>query len=247
MNYQLYRNGSSLGATYLRAGTGTIIDFGPQATAGGYTVRATDAATNCTNNMIDTAMVSINPILTPTVNVTAHPGLNIVSGQRDTLVATATGTGTATPSYQWYVNGFQITGATNNKYISHSFADKDSVTCMVMSNGDCGGVTSAYSVKLHVRDITGVAQVQEADINVSVVPNPNKGSFVIEGTIGSDDQEAMIEVTDMVGHTVYSGKASVRGGNISERVQLNNVANGMYILGLRSASGSKVFHIVVEQ
>ena len=38
------------------------------------------------------------------------------------------------------------------------------------------------------------------------------------------------------------------GGNINQQVQLgNNLANGMYLLNLRSATETSVFHFVIEQ
>lgn len=52
----------------------------------------------------------------------------------------------------------------------------------------------------------------------------------------------------MLGQTVYSSKVIARSGEINEGVQLSNtLANGMYLLTLRSETEKKVFHLVVEQ
>jgi len=247
VNYQLSRNGVSLGSAYMRPGTGTLLDFGPHTTAGNYTIIGTDAASNCVKNMSDTAVVSINPILTPSVTIAAHPGFSIVKGQRDTLVANVTTAGTA-PEYQWMLNGFPIPGATNSTFISNKFSDLDTVTCVVTSSGDCGGITRNAKVAIHVGSGVGVAQVTASDMIVSVVPNPNKGTFSIIGSLGTAaDEEMTLEMTDLLGHVVYSGKTMSKNGAINERVQLDNVANGMYILSIRAASENKVFHVVVEQ
>ncbi len=244
INYQMYRGGVAVGTP--KAGTGTIIDFGLQTIAGNYTVVGTDAGTSCFNNMTDTATVAIDPILTPVVSIVAKPGLNIVKGQRDTLTASATNAGTA--SYQWYVNGFIIAGATNSAFISNQFRDRDSLTCAVTSNGTCGGVTVMRSVVVRVGSNVGTQTISGINGNMIVIPNPNKGTFNVTGDLGtSSDEELTLEVTDLLGHSIYNNKVMAKGGSVSVNVQLGNVANGMYILSVRSEAGSKVFHVVVEQ
>ena len=57
-----------------------------------------------------------------------------------------------------------------------------------------------------------------------------------------------IEVTNMLGQVVYSNSVIAANGVINEHVQLNgSVANGMYLLNLRTEGGTAVFHIVVEK
>jgi hypothetical protein len=99
-----------------------------------------------------------------------------------------------------------------------------------------------------VKNTTGVAQVN-GDDDVRIIPNPNKGAFIVKGTIGnSADQEVSLEVTDMLGQVVYNNTVMAHGGNINEQIQLGKtLANGMYLLNVRSGSETKVFHFVVEQ
>ncbi len=58
VSYQLFNGATALGTL---AGTGGSLDFGLQTSAGTYTVVATDVATSCTNNMIGTATVVVDP------------------------------------------------------------------------------------------------------------------------------------------------------------------------------------------
>ena len=60
VNYQLYDGAFMAGASM--PGTGSALDFGPQLTAGVYTVLATDGTTFCPNNMAGSATVSVNPL-----------------------------------------------------------------------------------------------------------------------------------------------------------------------------------------
>ncbi len=246
VNYALYHN-TVLVAGSIHAGTGTEIDFGLQTATGSYTIMATDAATSCTNKMIDSATVGTDVVLTPVVNIAQSPS-NFVKGQRDTLTANATNAGT--PTYQWFHNGYAIAGATNARYISNKFVDNDTFRCDVTSVGTCGGHTTGKSIVVHVGSNVGVQQFTSGNgnVNINVVPNPNKGIFSITGDLGiAEDQELNIEITDLLGHVVYTEKTIAKGGDVNTRVQLSNVANGMYILSVHSDAGRKVFHVVIEQ
>ncbi len=67
-NYQLFLGGSPVGG--LVPGTGSSISFGLQATAGTYTVSATNTTTTCTNIMSGSSVITISPLPTAyTVNV----------------------------------------------------------------------------------------------------------------------------------------------------------------------------------
>ncbi len=61
VNYQLWRGSSSVATM---AGTGYSLNFGPQTTGGTFTVVATNSSTGCTNNMLSSASVAVNPLPT---------------------------------------------------------------------------------------------------------------------------------------------------------------------------------------
>jgi 5-hydroxyisourate hydrolase-like protein (transthyretin family) len=57
-----------------------------------------------------------------------------------------------------------------------------------------------------------------------------------------------VEITDMLGQEVYTENITAKNGKIDHQVTLaNNLANGMYILNLRTTDGSKIYHFVIEQ
>jgi hypothetical protein len=52
----------------------------------------------------------------------------------------------------------------------------------------------------------------------------------------------------MIGQVIYRNKIMASNGVINERIQLSNtLANGMYLLNLKSVNDNKVFHFVIEQ
>jgi len=191
-------------------------------------------------------VMAVDSPYVPVVTVYALNGTRISAGQTDTLIATVTSAG-AHPTFQWKVNGTIVAGVTTPYYITDTLHNNDSVTCVVTGTGACA-LTSFNTI--HITLIpTDVTNVSNNNSDIRLMPNPNKGQFSVRGTIASVlNGEVSIDVTDMLGQTVYSGTAKVKNGNINEQIELSNaLANGMYMLNIRSGSEHKVFHFVLEQ
>ena len=92
-------------------------------------------------------------------------------------------------------------------------------------------------------------QIAAGNGSFTVSPNPNKGSFTIDGRTTSNAVELVtITVTDVLGQAIYSQQAETGNGYFSRLVQLDNsIANGMYLVTITSGQDRIVFHIVVEK
>ncbi len=243
--YQLNVDGGLSGSPL--SGTGGPLDFGLQTAGGLYTITAVRTHTGCTNDMTGGETVTIAPYLTPTVTLTATQGTNITVGQADTLIAHVSGAGV--PTFQWYINGNLIPGATNDTFFFNRFYfDLDSVVCEVTSHGACGGITSNQLIIITLYT-NGVPQVATNNSDLKLAPNPNKGAFTVKGSLGTTaDEEVELEITDMLGQAVYKTKVTATGGMLNEQIHLGNtLANGMYLLNVRTATQNNVFHFVMEQ
>ena len=119
----------------------------------------------------------------------------------------------------------------------------------------CGSATARMVIRVLSESSPACwpANVREAWSTLAglkVFPNPNNGYFTINGSFGdhSANEEASIEIMNMLGQIIYTNKVIVKNGEINEKIQLNNpIANGMYILNLHGATENKVFHIVIQQ
>jgi PKD repeat protein len=237
--YQWRVNGSG-------GATGSVYTYSP-ANGDHVTVQLTSTAI-CP--LPDTASAAIDlivdPQLNPVVTITSIPGTSIAPGQYDTLIAIVTNGGIA-PAYQWYRNTLAIAGAVTDTLIRNDFSNKDSVSCVVTSNGLCGGLPGSHGVSITVISV-GVLLLRDAG-DITVLPNPNKGVFIVKGSLGGIiDEELSLEITDMLGQSVYKKTVMATGGMLNEEVYpQGHLANGVYLLTLRSANNNRVFHIVMER
>lgn len=192
----------------------------------------------------NTITMHIDSIHIPAVAISSNIGLSI--GTSDTITFTATvSNGGSAPTYQWLINGAAISGATSTTFVAGSLAQNDSVTCIVWGEGDCSYFTF-NSVKVMVSN--AVTTVSAGNIDVLLTPNPNNGSFTINGNLGTlTDADVLLQITDMVGRTVYTHTTTVKGGLLNETIHLSNQAAGMYLLNVRSGNDNRVLRFVVKQ
>ncbi len=203
--------------------------------------------------LVDTA---VSPIIvlhphtpvTNTISVTVTQS-GIVEGSVDTFIAVAPNGGGA-PAFQWLLNGVAIPGATNAMYITATLAAGQIISCEVTSSLPCATPPTAISGGITVKVIP--VSVQTEDIygdKYTIKPNPNNGSFIIEGTLADISENSMkMEITDMLGRSVYNQVVRVVNGKVNQTVVLDNsLANGVYLLSVTTGSSHRVYHVVVEK
>lgn len=198
------------------------------------------------NNVI----ITVDAPILPSFIIEAEPGTTINAGDQLTLKAVITNDSPVSVTYQWSVNGAPVAGATNATYTSATLRNFDVVKCCVTNHNNCGAsaaVCNTETIVVHAN--VGVTTTADNKLDVALLPNPNKGAFTIKGYTGALAGDAVtLEVTNMMGQVVHTQSVAPVNGRINEQVQLNTaLANGMYILNMRSAAGSKAFHFVVER
>ena len=104
----------------------------------------TNGGTTCTGSPI-TATVLVNPILIPSIALTAT-ATTICSGTQVTFTATPTNGGT--PQYKWYLNNILIVGETGNTLIRSNLANNDVVKVEMVSNATCAATTPVSDAKM---------------------------------------------------------------------------------------------------
>ncbi len=164
--------------------------------------------------------VSINPIPTPSIY---QNGLTLYT------------TGSYS-SYQWYYDYQPIAGATNSTY---TVSQNGGYTLQVVDANGCNGA-STQSIVQNV----GVANVAGAS-DVNIYPNPNNGTFTINGNIASSDNKVDVEISDMSGRIIFRGTYNTNANVLNEKINLGEQAvAGMYIIKLKSDETNKTLPFV---
>ncbi|MGN6603931.1 MAG: gliding motility-associated C-terminal domain-containing protein [Ginsengibacter sp.] len=91
--------------------------------------------TNSSGCSATTSSITIEPVLTPKITITAS-NTSVCTGTTIKLRATALNGGT-NPTYQWQVNGHDISGATASLYATDTLQNGSSVRCILISNAPC--------------------------------------------------------------------------------------------------------------
>jgi hypothetical protein len=130
-----------------------------------------------------------NPV-SVTISASTNP---VCAGTSVTFTATPTNGGTA-PTYQWYINGTLITGATNSTY-TYVPANGDVVKCLVTSNASCVTNNPATS-----------------SLTMTVNPLPAVTNSPLTQTICSGASTSLVTLTSGVAGTIFSWTASASSG-----------------------------------
>jgi trimeric autotransporter adhesin len=117
------------------------------------------------------------------------------------------------------------------------------ITYSVSNN--CGTATTTKQV--YVRSLmecnTGVAGISQRSGNLAIYPNPNKGVFIVN-LQSLQDVEMKLVITDIAGKQVGETTAVT---NKDVRVNMNQVAPGIYILKAVTEQGSFEAKVVVGE
>ena len=155
-------------ATYSNGGTSPVFEWTINGTVISGATKDTVTITNLQNNdLIACKMTSSSPCVT-TASATSNQytivtianliptiALSMVS---DTVCAgsvliinTSITNGGASPSYQWYLNGNLISGATSDLYFTSTFAMNDEYTCELTSSSGCANPKSVLSTAKKIK------------------------------------------------------------------------------------------------
>ena len=141
--------------------------------------------------------------------------------------------------------------------IAGEWSSSDNSIATVDANGTISAIaTGSVAITHTTTDYNGIESttitqliVNPLPFEVKMLPNPNNGSFTIQGTIGSNKgQVVTLEISNMLGQVVYSNSIIATGGIINGQVLLgSSLANGTYLLNVKTGTESKVLHFVIEK
>jgi len=171
-SYTYTMNGATIGT-----GTGSI--SGKTFNAGVTTVTY---ALNSTPSINCSFTVTVNASVTPTININAS-GTEICNGQQVTFT-TIPFNGGATPSYQWKLNGNNISGATNSTYQTTSLANGDIVSLAMTSSMGCANPQTVQSNQIFMNVSSSVVPLVSLGMSATTICTGTPVNFIATPTNG---------------------------------------------------------------
>ncbi len=137
-------------------------------------------------------------------------------------------------SYQWYLNGNEIAGATTTTY---EITENGAYTLVVGTTNGCSYTSEEFS---------GIVGIEDLESFESFTVNPNPFSDVLALTIEvNTSTEVTIQVLDITGKVMLS-KAQTLLGTSTESLKLGDAPSGVYFVYIKTNEGTLVEKVVKE-
>ena len=139
-------------------------------------------------------------------------------------------------SYQWYLDGNLIEGATSATY---NFTTTGNYSVQIQQFNECPTFTSNSSL------ITiNVEENEAVQFDLSVFPNPSEGRVVVK-THASRPTAAQLNVLDMTGKIVYTTNENLNGGLNLIAIE-EQLSAGVYTVEIRSGDSAQTTRLVIH-
>jgi uncharacterized protein YjdB len=241
-----------------RGCVGAVMTLGSTVTSGTWSSNNTSVATIGSSTGVLTAVsngTSTISYTTPagcivtreqTVNAVASSGA--ISGATTVLAGLQITLSNDIEGGAWASSNSSVATIEANTGIVTGVAGGNAVMSYTVNNG-CGPVTGTYTVSVASSRYGNNIAANNAAVDFTVFPNPNKGEFTVKGVLAeAKDLDINVEVANVLGQVIYQQNMTAHNGIIEKKVILGNaLSNGMYTLKLNLPGETKVFHFVLNQ
>jgi PKD repeat protein len=139
-------------------------------------------------------------------------------------------------TYQWYEVTSGLIAAATNQYFYPQVTG--SYYCIATNAIGC---FSASNVII----ITGMAYIDNGANLLSVFPNPNNGTFMInESNVVPGNIE--ISISSMMGEKVWSKNLMHKGGALHEQISISDLAKGTYVIALKNSESNYYQKLIIK-
>jgi hypothetical protein len=138
-----------------------------------------------------------------------------------------------------------ITGTTTTATANWSGA-KGTAAITVTGVNACGEGEVSEAWMVTVDNTIGIAEVQDKDITIRIVPNPNNGEFMLMLASGAN-ASLNVKIMDILGNTVYKQEDIRVNRSIEMKISLNNMREGIYFILVGDGTTTQVKKLVVRK
>ena len=197
----------------------------------------------------NTATITVTPAIPSTYSVTVSDGQCTDTTSHFVAVNPLPATPTITQAgnvlnaptgfatYQWFLNGNPIAGASSSSYTA---TVSGTYTVQVTDGNACSSLSANYEFSF-----VGVGELSDLEVYIGVYPNPSQGAFTLS-LISEKRIELELVVTDLLGQMIWSTRMDVFPGENEKEIRLDNLSKGVYLLQVSSKQAQKVKKLIIE-
>lgn len=170
----------------------------------------------------------------PSASLIALPGTSVSNGTSITFTVQSNNVGN-TPRIEWYKNTTKIMGASGVSYTGVAgtdFVNNDIIYAIVYASEACASPDSVITNKLTIHiTVTGVPSIGNDPYQLSLYPNPNKGTFVVSGNL-ENNQKYEVTITSITGQRLMQVTRTPQNNVIGLQMPAA-ISAGLYILSVK--------------
>ena len=190
------------------------------------------------------AFTAVNSASAPaTATIIVIPSLNACAGISASYDITVNPTATITQNgntltsstsstYQWYLDGQPIIGATGQAY---TISNNGSYSVVV-----AGNVCPSEVVTI----ISAIVDQVSNDFFFTIYPNPNSGNFNLSFNV-TERETYKIELKNTLGAMVFQETLAAFSGTYSKQMDVTKYGKGIYLIGLTNSKNETVKRVIV--
>ena len=156
-----------------------------------------------------------------------------ISQQNNTLYATTA------PNYQWYFNGSQISGATQQTY---NITESGNYYVVASGGGNCIDTSNIIEATYNPESILENTLLE----NVLVYPNPANENLNVVMTL-SNAEVTEIKLLDVTGRVVWSFSKAEKTTETKCSIPVTSLAEGIYVVQARAGAEQEYIKVIVKK
>lgn len=192
-------------------------------------------------------IIDVDPVLVPSVSISAMPGFPVNPGDPVTFTALAQNGGAA-PVFTWLKNGVPIPGAPHtDTYVSSTLQDNDVISCILDSDTLCAQPDTALSNTIQVTVSapgTGIAPAGGISL-ARVYPNPASDVLRLFLQSSLSLGQVQVQIIDISGRVMWQRNEFVTAGSQQLSFDISALPAGMYHLQLLTGKEVLTMHKVL--
>jgi hypothetical protein len=138
---------------------------------------------------------------------------------------------------QWYVNDIEIPGATTQTIEA---SDNGKYKTIITSPLGCNSTSNEIQY-----GVTGIPNIDPAEIGLKVMPNPNDGRFTLDFSV-TRKADLDITIVNAIGQKVYQNRTPGFIGRYTKAVNAGKLPSGVYLLQVQHDNKSYLRKMIVR-